>query len=66
LTKEGTGFEFVDYCGYWLYKKIEEAYECYKNKPSDFKQVQLNAMNTCFSWNHSAQVYEAMYKRIMA
>lgn len=65
-TKEGTGFEFVDYCGYWLYKKIEEAYSYYTNKPSEFKQIQINAMNTCFSWNYSAKVYEEMYRSILS
>lgn len=64
-TKEGTGFEFVDYSGYWLYRKIQEAYTLYMEKLEDFKQVQLNAMNTCFSWNHSAKVYEEMYRKLI-
>lgn len=64
-TKEGTGFEFVDYSGYWLYRKIKEAYTFYTEKPDDFKQIQLNAMNTCFSWNNSAKVYEEMYRKVI-
>lgn len=63
-TKEGTGFEFKDYSGYWLYRKIEEAYNLYKDKPEEFKQVQLNGMKTSFSWNHSAKIYEDMYRSI--
>lgn len=64
-TKVGTGFEFVEYSGYWLYKKIQEAYNLYMNKPDDFKQIQLNGMLTSFSWNYSAKIYEEMYRRIM-
>ncbi|MGL5347118.1 MAG: glycogen synthase, partial [Peptostreptococcaceae bacterium] len=60
-TKEGTGFEFEDYSGYWLYKKIEEANECYNNQPEDFMQIQINGMNALYSWKESAIAYKEMY-----
>lgn len=60
-TKEGTGFEFEDYSGYWLYKKIEEANEYYNNQPSDFVQIQINGMTTLYSWKESAMTYKKMY-----
>lgn len=63
-TKLGTGFEFLEYSGYWLYRKIHEAYNFYMNKPDDFRQIQLNGMLTSFSWNYSAKVYEKMYRCI--
>lgn len=63
-TKVGTGFEFVEYSGYWLYRKIQEAYNFYMNKSDDFRQIQLNGMLTSFSWNYSAKVYEEMYRCI--
>lgn len=60
-TKEGTGFEFEDYSGYWLYKKIEEAAWYYKDRPEDFRQIQINDMTTPHAWRDSALEYENMY-----
>ena len=65
-TREGTGFEFVDYSGYWLYQKIKEAYRLYTEEPEHFKQIQLNDMSACFSWDRSAKLYEEMYKKLIA
>ena len=64
-TKEGSGFEFEDYSGYWLYKKIEEAYRCYTESKEDFETMQKNAMACPFSWQDSAQHYITMYKEIL-
>lgn len=65
LTKEGTGFEFEDYSAYWLYQKIEEAYNYYHQKPEHFRQIQINAMTKIFSWQESAKEYERMYRSII-
>ncbi|WP_010169212.1 glycogen synthase GlgA [Candidatus Epulonipiscium viviparus] len=64
-TKKGTGFEFVDYAGYWLYKKIEEANNLYHHYPTDFKQIQLNAMSQDFAWEQSAKQYIQMYEMLI-
>jgi starch synthase len=64
-TKEGTGFEFQDYSGYWLYRKIEEACDYYYNKPQDFRRIQENGMNADFSWNASAKAYKKLYENLL-
>ncbi|WP_408640903.1 glycogen synthase GlgA [Sporanaerobium hydrogeniformans] len=61
MTKEGTGFEFEDCSGYWMYKKLEEAYQYYVEKKEDFKQIQLNGMKKNFSWDEAAKKYIALY-----
>jgi starch synthase len=64
-TKKGTGFEFEEYSGYWMYKKIEEAYEYYNEEPEQFKQIQLNGMKKGFSWDDAAKCYMKMYQDII-
>ncbi|MEG0014032.1 MAG: glycogen synthase GlgA [Clostridium sp.] len=64
-TKEGTGFEFEDYSGYWLYKKIEEAAWYYKDSPEDFRQIQINDMTTPHAWKDSALEYENLYTNLI-
>ncbi|OOB77861.1 MAG: starch synthase [Epulopiscium sp. Nele67-Bin001] len=64
MTKEGTGFEFTDYSGYWLFRKIEEAYDCYVNRPKDFHKIQLNGMTKQYGWAESATKYADLYKLI--
>lgn len=60
-TKEGTGFEFEESSGYWMYKKIEEAYTYYKEYPEHFKQMQLNGMKKGFAWDDAAKKYHELY-----
>ncbi len=64
MTGEGTGFEFVEYSGEWLYNKIVEAHDCYTNKPEDFKKIQQNCMEQKFGWEESANKYIELYKLI--
>jgi starch synthase len=64
-TKKGTGFEFEEYSGYWMYKKIEEAYEYYNEEPEHFKQIQLNGMKKGFSWDDAAKAYMKVYRDII-
>lgn len=63
--KEGTGLEFEDCSGYWMYKKLEEAYYYYTERKEDFVQMQLNGMEKDFSWNDAARKYEALYKEML-
>lgn len=65
VTKEGVGLEFEEYSGYWLYHKIKEAYTYYKEEPCHFKQMQINAINSVFSWESSAREYEKMYMNVI-
>lgn len=64
-TKEGTGFEFEECLGYWMYKKIEEAYTYYKEYPNHFKQIQLNGMKKGFAWFDAAKKYYEMYRTMI-
>lgn len=66
LTKEGVGLEFEEYTGYWLYQKIREAYHYYKEEPWHFKQMQINAIKSVFSWESSAKSYREMYYNVRA
>lgn len=65
VTGEGEGFEFEDYSGYWLYKKLQEAYTYYKEQPTVFEHIRKNAMEAPFSWRESAEKYEAMYYKLI-
>lgn len=64
-SKQGTGFEFEDYSGYWLYRKIEEAYWYYTEKRDDFNQIIYNCMKADFSWEESARKYQEMYQKLI-
>ena len=64
LEKTGTGFEFEDYSGYWLYNKINEAYSYYSDKPKDFEQIRLNGMESNFGWDQSAGEYIKLYRML--
>lgn len=63
--KTGTGFEFEDYSGYWLYRKIKEAYHLYTEKPKEFEQVRINGMDSEFGWAKSAHDYINLYQKVM-
>lgn len=64
-TKKGTGFEFEDCSGYWMFRKIEEAYWYYTQHPDHFKQIQLNGMKQGFSWDDAAEKYISMYREMI-
>ena len=64
-TREGTGFEFEECSGYWMYRKIEEAYQLYQNEPEHFKQMQLNGMKKGFSWDDAAEKYIKLYESMI-
>ena len=64
-TGEGEGFEFEDYSGYWIYRKIQEAYNYYSEKPEVFEKIRHNGMEIPFSWYESAKEYEAMYNKLL-
>ena len=64
-TGEGEGFEFEDYSGYWLYRKIEEAYTYYNERPEEFEKIRKNAMEVPFSWHESSKKYEDMYYKLI-
>lgn len=64
-AKTGTGFEFEEYSGYWLHRKINEAYTFYTEKPKHFEQIRANGMSSEFGWAKSAAEYIKLYHTLM-
>lgn len=64
-TREGTGFEFEECSGYWMYKKIEEAQWFYSNEKEHFRQMQINGMKKDFSWDDAAKKYQILYRTMI-
>ena len=60
----GNGFTFKTYNAHDMLGAIQRAEGLYGNKPL-WNQAMVNAMNSDFSWNKSANEYVDMYKRIM-
>ncbi len=64
-NKEGNGFDFEECSGYWMYKKIEEAYWFYTSAKKHFKQMQINGMSQDFSWDDAAMKYQTLYRTMI-
>ncbi|OON95461.1 MAG: starch synthase [Epulopiscium sp. Nele67-Bin005] len=68
-TREGRGFEFEEYNGYWLYQKVKEASKCFDNNSNQpnghYTQVQYNCMISHFGWADSATKYLDLYNHIL-
>jgi starch synthase len=56
-----TGFKFYDLTGDVLSESIGRAMRLYQNAPENYKIVQRNGMTKNFSWEHTANQYEALY-----
>ena len=63
--KTGTGFLFHDYTPEAFLACIREACQAYQNKTL-WRQIMQNAMSRDFSWDASAQAYEALYRQTLA
>jgi len=62
LKHKGNGFVFNEFSEYSLYGQIVRAYEIFKNKAL-WKKLQINGMNSDYSWEHSASEYVKLYDR---
>ncbi len=60
-----TGFSFNDYTPSALFETVKWALTLYRERPKDFQQVILTAMNQDWSWDRSAAAYEAMYRKVL-
>lgn len=60
----GNGFKFRDFDGWSLYGQMVRAVETYRNKDA-WRKIQINAMETDFSWSKVAKTYEDLYKKAM-
>lgn len=59
---EGTGFIFEEAHAKALYEAIGWACATYYDRPSDYKQLQINGMVKDYSWDNSAKHYEDVYR----
>ncbi len=59
-----TGFTFGDYTPSALYETVKWALTLQRERPKDFQQVMLTAMAQDWSWDRSATVYEALYRKV--
>ena len=62
LKHTGNGFVFNEFSEFALYGQIVRSYEIFKNKAL-WKKLQLNGMNSDYSWEHSASDYVKLYER---
>ncbi len=65
VSKEGTGFSFTNYNAHDLLYTLKNAVNLYKNDKPVWKQLQINAMRTDFSWKNSAKSYVELYKDLL-
>ncbi len=59
---KSTGFTFRDLYPQSLINTLRWAASIYKSKPAHFKRLMLNGMAQDFSWDHTADLYEKLYK----
>jgi starch synthase len=64
IGSDGNGFVFLRPTSEDLHHAIQRALWCF-HQPNLWKQLQQNAMSQDFSWEKSAQEYEALYKKIL-
>ena len=63
-VKKANGFGFFDYDVSEIEKQTDLALDTYENKPL-LQKLQLNAMESDFTWSRSAQSYLKLYKSIV-
>lgn len=64
-TQEGNGFVFENYNAHEMMYALKRALSFYGNYEI-WHKIQLNAVQSDFSWKRSAKEYEALYKRLTA
>lgn len=65
VTKEGTGFGFIDFDRDILLETIKRALEVYKKEPKTLNRIIVSAMEQDFSWETKAQQYIELYQTIL-
>ena len=61
-----TGFSFFEFSGGALFDAIQRATYIYNVDRESWRRIQLNGMNTDFSWQRSAQGYQQLYEWAIA
>ncbi len=62
--ERGSGFIFHDYTVDSLLGKLNEAIECF-NDGESWEQIVLAGMNRDFTWKHSAEEYDQLYRQLL-
>ncbi len=65
LAGIATGFAFEDYTPNALYETVKWALTLYRTRRDDFRAVVRTAMAQDWSWDRSAEAYEALYRRVL-
>lgn len=63
-TGTGNGVSFANYNAHEMSNAIDAAFEMFRNK-KQWQQVISNGMNSDYSWQKSAQQYQAVYKKML-
>lgn len=63
--KSATGFMFQDLTEEALLAETERLLDVYKNKPTQWRSMQHNAMRQRFSWQKSATAYDHFYRKLL-
>ena len=62
--ERGSGFIFHDYTVDSLLGKLNEAIDCF-NDGESWEQIVLAGMNRDFTWKHSAEEYDQLYRQLL-
>lgn len=65
VTDNVTGFTFDDYDGDSLWDAICRAINVHHDDPTHWHMMQQNGMGQDFTWDKSAQAYEALYAELL-
>ncbi len=60
-----SGFRFQAYSGQALQNTINRAIEMYRDRPDQFRQLQISCMKQDWSWDRAANDYETLYHRLI-
>ncbi len=61
---QGTGFVFEELTAEQIFETTARAAACYLDRQEEYIRIQKRGMVQDFSWNNSAQEYEAVYNQI--
>lgn len=62
---QGTGFLFSTYHPDALWEALTRALQVYRDRPSQWRRLQVNGMKRNFSWERSASEYVKLYRRLL-
>lgn len=64
-TGEGTGYLFNNFNAHEMLTQIERAVDLYRHDEKAWRKLIKNAMQSDFSWLHSAKLYKEVYRSLI-